>query len=144
MDISPYIAELLESKDQVIIPGLGKFYQKKSAGYYHEETKTFYPPSKEIDFTIEYHHDDKLVQLISERNNITLTSAYTILDEYVKDIKTILKNSSAQINGIGSLIIEDDKIILDNSHRSENSEDYFGLPPIDTQSSSLTGEDIED
>lgn len=144
MDISPYITELLESKDQVIVPGLGKLYQKKTAGYYHEETKTFYPPAKEIDFTIEYHHDDKLVQLISERNNITLTSAYTNLDEYVKDIKTILKNSKAQVNGIGSLTIEDEKIILDVHFRSFNSEDYFGLPPIDTQAGNLTGEDAED
>ncbi len=144
MDISPYFAELLELKDQVIIPGLGKFYQKRSAGYYDEATKTFYPPSKKIDFTTEYHHDDKLVQLISQKNTTTLTSAYAILDDYIKETKTALKTSHVHIIGIGYLVLEHDKPVLENNSTQENNEEYFGLLPIDTQAISLTGDETED
>jgi nucleoid DNA-binding protein/cell division septation protein DedD len=144
MDISPYFAELLAQKDQVIIPGLGKFYQKRSAGYFDEENKTFYPPSIKIDFTTEYFHDDKLVQLISDKNNTTLTSAYGILDEYVKDIKAVLKSEAVHINGFGYLFYKEEKLILDTDNAAEDNESFFGLAPIDTQSASFIGEDAEE
>jgi cell division septation protein DedD len=138
MDISPYFAELINAKDQVIVPGLGKFYQKRSAGYFDEGTETFYPPSTKIDFTTEYRHDDKLVQLISQRNNTSLTSAYAILDEYVKDLKAILKSQTVQINQIGELTLDDEKLTLQSDTKSENSKDYFGLAPIDAKALNLS------
>lgn len=138
MDISPYFAELINAKDQVIVPGLGKFYQKRSAGYFDEETETFYPPCTKIDFTTEYRHDDKLVQLISQRNNTSLTSAYAILDEYVKDLKVILKSQTVQINQIGELTLDDEKLTLQSDTKSENSKDYFGLAPIDAKALNLS------
>jgi hypothetical protein len=80
MDISPYFIELLKEKNQVTVPGLGKFYKKIIPGYYHQESKSYYPPSGIIDFTTEYLHDDKLVHLIGLKNNFSLTSAYAVLD----------------------------------------------------------------
>lgn len=143
MDISPYFATLIEQKDQVIVPGLGKFYKKRAAGYYDEETKTFYPPTKEIDFSTEYMHDDKLVQYISQEKNTSLTSAYAILDEYVRELKVNLKKHAVDILGIGSLVLEDEKIHLKEKKEAKLNKTYFGLPALDTQSSSLIGEDEE-
>ena len=134
MDISPYFAELIAQKDHVIVPGLGKFYQSRISGYYDEANKSFFPPSQKIEFTTEYRHDDKLVQFISQKSNISLTSAYAILDEYVKDLKAVLKNEPVTINFLGKLKIVDDKITFFTDENTQIiNEDFFGLPVVDTQ-----------
>ena len=134
MDISPYFAELIAQKDHVIVPGLGKFYQSRISGYYDEASKSFFPPSQKIEFTTEYRHDDKLVQFISQKSNISLTSAYAILDEYVKDLKAVLKNEPVTINSLGKLEIVDDKITFFSDENTQIiNEDFFGLPVVDTQ-----------
>jgi len=134
MDISPYFAELIAQKNHVIVPGLGKFYQSRISGYYDEASKSFFPPAQKIEFTTEYRHDDKLVQYISQKSNISLTSAYAILDEYVKDLKAVLKNEPVTINSLGKLEIVDDKItFLTDENTQIINEDFFGLPVVDTQ-----------
>ena len=134
MDISPYFAELIAQKDHVIVPGLGKFYQSRISGYYDEANKSFFPPSQKIEFTAEYRHDDKLVQFISQKSNISLTSAYAILDEYVKDLKATLKSEPVTINALGKLEIVDDKITFSTDENTQVvNEDFFGLPVVDTQ-----------
>ena len=134
MDISPYFAELIAQKDHVIVPGLGKFYQSRISGYYDEASKSFFPPSQKIEFTAEYRHDDKLVQFISQKSNISLTSAYAILDEYVKDLKATLKSEPVTINALGKLEIVDDKITFSTDENTQVvNEDFFGLPVVDTQ-----------
>ena len=134
MDISPYFAELIAQKDHVIVPGLGKFYQSRISGYYDEANKSFFPPSQKIEFTTEYRHDDKLVQFISQKSNISLTSAYAILDEYVKDLKAVLKNEPVTINSLGKLELVDDKITFFTDENTQIiNEDFFGLPVVDTQ-----------
>jgi hypothetical protein len=134
MDISPYFSELIAQKDHVIVPGLGKFYQSRISGYYNEASKSFFPPSQKIEFTTEYRHDDKLVQFISQKNNISLTSAYAILDEYVKDLKSVLKSEVVTVNGLGKLSVIDDKItFLAEENQQAFKEDFFGLPVVDTQ-----------
>ena len=92
MEISNYLVELITEKDQVTVPGLGRFFKKRKSGYYDDATKTYFPPSGEIVYSAEYMHDDKLVHLISQKTETSLTSAYAILDEYIREIKIALKN----------------------------------------------------
>jgi cell division septation protein DedD len=143
MDISPFFAEMIAQKDQVIVPGLGKFFKKRSEGYYDEETKTFYPPSVKIDFSSEYMHDDRLVQHISLKSGISLTSAYAALDEYVRDVKNILKGSPLVLEGIGKLQLVEEKISLETTDNPTLNKAFFGLPSIDTEAASLQGNDSE-
>jgi nucleoid DNA-binding protein len=143
MDISPYFIELLEEKNQVTIPGLGKFFKKRIPGYYHQESKSYFPPSGVIDFTTEYLHDDKLVHLISLKNNSSLTSAYAILDEYLRDIKNTLKTDVLQLKGIGILKSDAGKLTLESNPSANLNIASFGLPEIDTQSELLLGSDQE-
>jgi nucleoid DNA-binding protein len=141
MDISPYFIELLAEKNQVTIPGLGKFFKKKIHGYYHQESKSYFPPSGVIAFTSEYLHDDKLVHLISLKNNSSLTSAYAILDEYLRDIKNTLKTDILNLEGIGILKSDDGKLSLESTPSANLDTASFGLPEIDTQSELLLGTD---
>lgn len=141
MDISPYFAKMIKTHDQVVVPGLGKFYKKRSEGFYDEETKTFYPPSTIIDFSAEYIHDDKLVQLISQDSGSSLTSAYAALDEYVRDLKSILKSSPVVLPELGKLSLLDDKIQLATVTEPTLNQAYFGLPSINLDSSSFKGDD---
>ncbi len=143
MDISPYLLSLLTQKDQVIIPGLGRFFKKRAVGFYDDENKTFYPPSNKINFSTDYLHDDKLVHLISQKNETSLTSAYAILDIYVRDIKNALKTDDVEIQGIGKLSSLDGKLILDSTESETLNKTFFGLPSIDTQSPILIGTDVE-
>ncbi len=141
MDISPYFAEIIDQKDQVIVPGLGKFFKKRSEGYYDAKTKTYYPPSGKIDFSSEYTHDDRLVQHISQKSDISLTSAYSALDEYVRDLKNILKGSPVVLEGIGTLQLVDEKISLETDDNPNLNKAFFGLPAIDIEAASFQGND---
>ncbi|MBC7654076.1 MAG: hypothetical protein H7098_06310 [Oligoflexus sp.] len=143
MDISPYFLSLLTQKDQVIVPGLGKFFKKRATGFYDDDTKTYYPPSNKINFSTDYLHDDKLVHLISQKSETSLTSAYAILDEYVRDIKNALKTDDLEINGIGKLSSQDGKLTLDSAESAALNKSFFGLPSIDTQSPALIGIEVE-
>ena len=130
MDISSYFVELLEEKDQVVIPGLGRFFKKRSAGYYDETANIFYPPSNRITFTEEYMHDDKLVHFINQKSKSSLTSIYAILDEYVRELKNKLKTEhKVTLGGIGELKSENGRYILDTPQQTPVDKAFFGLPP---------------
>ncbi|MBK0383955.1 hypothetical protein I5M32_13380 [Pedobacter sp. SD-b] len=143
MDITPYFSALLNQKDQIIVPGLGRFFKKRTAGFYDEESKSFYPPINKIDFSTDYLHDDKLVHLISQNGNISLTSAYAMLDEYVREIKNLLKTDDIEINGIGKLSSHSGKLKLESAVAKSLNKSFFGLPDIDTQSPLLIGQEEE-
>lgn len=143
MDISAYLVELIIEKDQVVVPGLGKFFKQRTAGYYDAENELYNPPSGEIYFSTDYMHDDKLVHLISQKAETSLTSAYAILDEYIREIKNALKSEAVNINGIGTLTNHDGKLSLTAEKKETLNKSYFGLPKLDPNSPRLKGEDIE-
>lgn len=143
MDISNYLVELIVERDQVIVPGLGRFFKKRKSGFYDEATKTYYPPSGELDFSSEYMHDDKLVHLISQKSQTSLTSAYAILDEYIREIKLALKTGDFSLAGIGVLKIEEGQIALTPEKRANPNQAFFGLPAVDTESERLIGKESE-
>ena len=114
-------------------------YWKKRATLLKQESKSYMPPSGAIDFTAEYIHDDKLVHYISAKNNLSLTSSYAVLDEYIRDIKNTLKTDQLTISGIGILKSDDGKISLSSTPSPNLNIASFGLPIIDTQSELLLG-----
>lgn len=144
MDISNYLVELIVEKGQVIVPGLGRFFKKRKPGYYDEASKTYFPPNGEIVYVAEYLHDDKLVHLISQKADTSLTSAYAILDEYIREIKLALKTGEVILNGIGTLKTDDGQIRLTSEKQANLSEDFFGLPAVDTLSERLVGQEGEE
>lgn len=139
MEISNYLVELITEKDQVTVPGLGRFMKKRKAGYFDDATKTYFPPSGEIVYTTEYMHDDKLVHLIRQKTETSLTSAYAILDEYIKEIKLTLKNNEVKLKGIGILKEEDGHITLTSETETNLNKKFFALPAVDTLSPKLVG-----
>lgn len=143
MDISNYLVELIVEKDQVIVPGLGRFFKKRKPGYYNEASKTYFPPNGEIVYVAEYLHDDKLVHLISQRAKTSLTSAYAILDEYIREIKLALKTGEVTLAGIGTLISDDGVIKFTSEKQANLNKDFFGLPAVDTLSERLVGQEAE-
>ncbi len=143
MDISNYLVQLIVEKDQVIVPGLGRFFKKRKPGYYDDASKTYFPPSGEIVYAAEYLHDDKLVHLISQKNETSLTSAYAILDEYIREIKLALKTGEVNLDGIGTLKSDDGQITLTSVKQANLNKDFFGLPAVDTLSERLVGQDSE-
>lgn len=143
MEISQYLVELITEKDQVIVPGLGKFSKKRKSGYYDDATKTYFPPSGEIVYSADYMHDDKLVHLISLKKGTSLTSAYAILDEYIREIKLALKSNVVKLRGIGTLSQNEGQMSLVSETETNLNKSFFGLPHVDTLSEKLVGVDTE-
>ncbi|WP_017258742.1 HU domain-containing protein [Pedobacter arcticus] len=143
MEISNYLVELITDKDQVTVPGLGKFLKKRKPGYYDDATKTYFPPSGEVVYTADYMHDDKLVHLISQRKETSLTAAYAILDEYIREIKLALKNNEVNLKGIGILKDNGGQISLTSETETNLNKAFFGLPAVDTLSAKLVGVETE-
>lgn len=143
MEITNYLVELITEKEQVTVPGLGRFFTKRKPGYYDDATKTYFPPSGEIVYTTEYMHDDKLVHLIRQKTESSLTSAYALLDEYIREVKLALKTREVELKGIGTLKDDGGQLTLISETKINLSKTFFGLPAVDTLSPKLVGLETE-
>jgi len=75
MDILLYLTELLQTRKNVGVAGLGTFYKKKSPGKYDAEKHAFLPPSFTLAFTTEVKESEELSSYISGKRNISTESA---------------------------------------------------------------------
>ncbi|WP_448635674.1 HU domain-containing protein [Pedobacter panaciterrae] len=67
MDILSYLTELIKTRKEVGISGLGTFYKKKSPGRYDVETHSFLPPSYTLAFAEENRESQSLIAYISKK-----------------------------------------------------------------------------
>jgi len=104
MDISLYIAEILQDHGKVSIPGIGTFYRKKIAAYFDEQRQMFFPPDEKFSFEQTEDDDSHFSEYISKAENISTASADDIIKEFATKFNNELETSgSAEIPGFGIL-----------------------------------------
>lgn len=110
--LTSHIISLLRIYDTVTVPGLGSFTIKNVPARWDHESLTVYPPSLSIGFSGSYESEGALL-LQSYINNEGLrpeAAEYELNSDisYLKNQLELL--GSAQIEGIGTLTREDDRI----------------------------------
>jgi|GEM_PF-646171 len=131
MEILQYLAELLQNRKQVGIPGLGTIYKTKSPGRYDEKTHSFLPPSYTLQFSTDMLESEALAQYISSRRNISIDSANYFIEQFSdKAVQELSETNETQLGEIGKLSTVDGNIIFEPGASAVAGFEYFGLPEV--------------
>lgn len=147
MDISYNIADFLEKNQQVVLPGLGRFFRIRSEGYFDKENNTFYPPKENVEFSenTDKRPDNPLVTFISHHNNISISSAAYLLEKFIDDLKNQLTNvGEVKLSDLGTLVKREQDIIFLPDQKLELGNNFFGLPELNLDKSDSIYEEKEE
>lgn len=131
MDIVQYLIELLKSRKQVGIEGLGTLYKKKIPGRYDAETHSFLPPSYTLAFTAEVLESSNLLQLIQRKRNISEDAAKYFISQFVAEVEKGLTTGTYELENLGVLDKhEDGAITFQQSQDIDTGFEFFALPTV--------------
>ena len=136
LKIKDYIKELLFTNQGVVIPGLGGFVSEYEPAAFDVSENKFLPPSKKITFNSDYSFQDSLlIQFISKKENLDGENAKKLLDDFVKEVKSILKKGEkVDFPEIGTLSQKaKGEIQFIQSSESNLLTDSYGLKSIKTK-----------
>lgn len=103
MDILQYLIELLKTRKQIGIEGLGTFYKKKTPGRYDAETHSFLPPSYALEFSSDVLEHTNLSQYIQTKRGISEDSAKYFISQFVEEVHKGLQNGEYNFENLGIL-----------------------------------------
>ena len=131
MVIEDYIKDLLYRYDCVIIPNFGGFVTNRVSAKIHEDSNTFYPPTKQIGFNVNLNHNDGLLaNYIASVENISFDQATSKIKATVSKWNKLIKTSSVDIKNIGSFSInEKNQLIFNPKNNINYLKTSFGLTP---------------
>lgn len=143
MDMLAYLTELIKTRREVGIPGLGTIYKKKSPGRYDAETHSFLPPSYILDFSSEVREQSALIDHICKKRNISPDAATYYVDEFSDDIKKQLEqHEEASLYPLGTLYGSADAFNFKPVNDQNFGFDFYGLPPV-KEEAILVAEPVE-
>lgn len=142
MEILSYLAELIKTRKEVSISGLGTFFKKKSPGRYDVELHSFVPPTYTLDFTPEVREHHALMDHISRKKNISPDSANYFIEQFAASVQKQLSDQQyADLGEIGSLSVVAGNLVFNEGTASGIAFGSYGLPTI-KDDLSLTTEQI--
>ena len=131
MAIEYYIKDLLYRYDCVIIPNFGGFVTNRVSAKIHEDSNTFYPPTKQVGFNVNLiHNDGLLANYIASSENISFDHATSKIKVTVSEWNKLIKTTSLPIKNIGSFSMnEKNQLIFSPSNKTNYLKSSFGLTP---------------
>lgn len=130
MDISLYIAELLQQNSEVSVPGLGTFYRQHSGAYFDKNSQRFMPPAALLALKRTETADNLLAEYISKQKNISVNSATYFIKKFVDHQHDLLNTSGyAGFKSLGTLELSGGKYRFKGLENQVLANDYFGLTP---------------
>ena len=130
MDILQYLLELLKTRKQIGLEGLGTFYKKKTPGRYDAGTHSFLPPSYALEFTPELLENTKLAEYIQTKRGISEDSAKYFINQFVGEIQQSLQNGTFTLEHLGTFVSEGEKLVFNASQDINTGFDFFALPSV--------------
>lgn len=130
MDILQYLIELLKTRKQIGIEGLGTLYKKKTPGRYDAETHSFLPPSYTLEFTSDVLEQTNLAQYIQNKRGISEDSAKYFISQFVSEIHNGLQQGEYTLENLGILNKVNDQLSFTPSQNINTGFDFFALPPV--------------
>ena len=130
--IEKQLRKLLYRYDCVIVPGFGAFLAKNKPSQYHENTRVFYPPHRELNFNAQLKSDDGLlIKSISKTHGLTFDQARKEVSLFVKDLNAFLyTEEKVNLAQLGSFEYTDDGVLRFNPEENGSLRtDTFGLTP---------------
>ena len=116
------------------IPNFGGFVTNKISAKIHQDSNTFYPPTKQIGFNVNLiHNDGLLANYIASSENISFDQASAKIKDTVSRWNKLIKTSSVDIKNIGSFSMNDKNQLIFNPTNTINYlKSSFGLAPTES------------
>lgn len=131
MEILSYLAELIKTRKEVGIPGLGTIYKIKSPGRYDVGSHAFVPPTYTLDFTDEIKEHTSLATFISRKRNISSESAAHYIDQFAASaLQQLADHQEVDLGEIGTLSHVSDKVSFTPGNAVNLGTDFYGLPNL--------------
>ncbi|MES2455364.1 MAG: hypothetical protein V4594_07485 [Bacteroidota bacterium] len=131
MDILSYLTELIKTRKEVGIVGLGTIYKKKSPGRYDAETHSFLPPSFVIDFTPEVWETVALAEFVSRRKNLSYDSSAFYVEQFTESLqKQLQEQQEVSFGELGTLKTSDGILTFIPGAASNAGFEFYGLPQL--------------
>ena len=130
--VDQYIKEVLRQTGSVVVGDLGKFYTEYKSAELDEETHVLKPPTELIHFDSKSVVDAGiLVKFIAKIENIAEDIVKKEVVKFVDETKAKLnKGQNQQVDQLGFLYLDENKILFENNQSSDLSLDSFGLMPV--------------
>ena len=130
MDILQYLIELLKTRKQIGIEGLGTFYKKKTPGRYDAETHSFLPPSYALEFSSDVLEHTNLSQYIQTKRGISEDSAKYFISQFVAEVHKGLQNGEYSFENLGTLQQTRNQLAFTANQDINIGFDFFALPTV--------------
>ncbi|MBG6234702.1 nucleoid DNA-binding protein [Pedobacter sp. CAN_A7] len=131
MDILSYLASLIQTNNEVGVPGLGTFVKKKSPGRYDAGLHAFLPPSYQLAFDPEVRETGLLAEYVSKQHNLSDASANYHIEQFVAKVKQELEEQlEAAIDPLGRLLLSGRLITFLPNEELSLGHQFFGLPTV--------------
>lgn len=132
MDIGACIAELLLSRDTVIVPGLGGFVASYKPAAIDHVQGVLSPPSQSVRFNENLVVDDgALVEALSQKYHISATQASEALRAFVEKARESLQRREiVELAGLGRLYLDYEKKYQFLQGSQNLNPQSYGLPPV--------------
>lgn len=130
MDILQYLIELLKTRKQIGIEGLGTFYKKKTPGRYDAETHSFLPPSYALEFSSDVLEHTNLSQYIQTKRGISEDSAKYFISQFVEEVHKGLQNGEYSFENLGTIQQTGNQLVFIANQDINIGFDFFALPTI--------------
>jgi len=140
LEINKYIIELLYQSDRVTLPEFGSLIAVYQPAELDNKKNLILPPKKKIKFDAGLKGDDrKLLQIISNKEQLSENEARDIINQHVEHIRQEIKKSRNYVfDKIGKLIeLKDGELVLEPHGELSFLYDVLGLKPVELQP--LTG-----
>ncbi|WP_432708400.1 hypothetical protein [Pedobacter sp.] len=131
MDILSYLASLIQTNNEVGVPGLGTFVKKKSPGRYDASLHAFLPPSYQLAFDTEVREASLLAAYVSKQHNLSEASANYHIEQFVAQVKQDLNDDlEADVSPLGRLLLSGHLITFLPNEELNLGHQFFGLPAV--------------
>lgn len=94
MNITNYIVEFIKQGNAVEIKGIGTFTPITIPTHFDEETKTFFPSVKTVEFSTSCKGDQQIISYIAKQEFVGITTAEKLWDNYIAALNDKIKNES--------------------------------------------------
>lgn len=128
MKLANYITDLLYRYECVIVPSFGGFVTNNRPARVDTFSNTFYPPFKQISFNNQLNSNDGLLaNYIATSDNIAYESALNYIKFEVEEWNKKLKLQDLELEGLGNISLENDKLLFEPGDKVNYLTSSFGL-----------------
>jgi hypothetical protein len=144
MDLSVYIAELLNENGTISIPKIGVFKQVRMRGYYNADEGKLYPPYFQTEFTQQPIEDDSLLQYLTSKSKVSASSARYFMDKYLQNILQQAEIGEVMLGKLGWLSKEGEALSFRPSTAADTATAAFGFEPVSIKPEAATAAPVEE